>query len=241
MGFHIRMELKQDNIVSLYKLHNNQNVTSYELSDNESRHYHEFHNGQWHGIAKQISSDDKPVQIFHCQNVKRVEYHGYSNDGKIMCKQIHDGDSYVMTYYYNSGRLKEEQPVLKYGGQNGLDANHGWVRTWFDDEQHQLMSESHRVKGKKSGEYKEWYQSGVIKKKGRYSHNKKEGLWQRWYESGNLKYEREYFDGRLRGIYHTYYDKPGMLLEYEVNYNSNWREGSYKSLYPNALFPKEQG
>ncbi|RYE15019.1 MAG: hypothetical protein EOP45_18905, partial [Sphingobacteriaceae bacterium] len=84
----------------------------------------------------------------------------------------------------------------------------------------------------KNGEVKEYYDNGILKRRGFYHNNQPEGTIKEWYDNGNLKSERHYKsrkqagtwkewfeEGSLKTVYH--FDDAGQLAGQMISYFDN--------------------
>ena len=112
------------------------------------------------------------------------------------------------------------------------------------------------IKGKREGEWLEYYKNGEVKEKSNFKDGKAEGESLRYYKSGELKNKNNWKDGKLEGE-RLYYYKNGQLwrknnykdgklkgeefwyyesgeLEYKYNYKNGKPEGEWLDYYKNG-------
>lgn len=91
-------------------------------------------------------------------------------------------------------------------------------KIYYPDGNLHLVGYKSRVQQKKmiyewSGESKEFYNTGVLKSEGVYSHNELQGVWVQYYPSGERSWEVSYVDGYKQGAYKHYYKNGALHVE----------------------------
>lgn len=123
-----------------------------------------------------------------------------------------------ITFYYPSGRLKEQRPV---DAQGRID---GQAQRWYDDGS--LMARVPYVKGQKDGLETRYNRAGDVTLKYHWKDDRLNGLQSSYYASGQLEREVMRQDGHEVGTEKMYYadGKP----QATVTWKDGWRDGPYR-------------
>ncbi|NND93369.1 MAG: hypothetical protein HKN45_00775 [Flavobacteriales bacterium] len=93
----------------------------------------------------------------------------------------------------------------------------GLWRTWHTNGE--LYKEGHVKADKEHGEYREYYENGILRYHYHYDMGKKTGKWLGWYEDGTIYTERNFKDDKLNGRL-VHYDEKG-----NARMSEEYREG----------------
>ena len=96
--------------------------------------------------------------------------------------------------------------------QNGLQ--NGWTVFWYKSGR--KKSAQFWNKGRKTGDYKEWNNSGELGKEplkleGKYNDGEKNGTWKYYRSDGSVQYEYQLENGKMKRI--RGWDEAGKLLQ----------------------------
>jgi antitoxin component YwqK of YwqJK toxin-antitoxin module len=94
------------------------------------------------------------------------------------------------------------------------------------------MSETNFANGKKTGQFRQYYDNSKIQEESVYKNDIKNGI-SRWYnKGGRLIAEYHYRDGNFEGIQKTFYEND--TVQAVSNYSGNQLSGEYKEYYRNG-------
>jgi antitoxin component YwqK of YwqJK toxin-antitoxin module len=96
------------------------------------------------------------------------------------------------------------RPMVMRSYEKGIKK--GLWRTWHPNGN--LFKEGTVIDEKEHGEYKEYYENGVLRYEYHYDMGKKNGRWLGWYENGDPYTERNFKDDKLHGRL-VHYDEAG--------------------------------
>lgn len=151
------------------------------------------------------------TQGFYKNDKKRGAWKEYYKTGQLRKVYSFDGHGKrtgAEAYYSESGKLVNEKiPTIN----RGLVA-----KSYFDDGKLHIiynLSQNKRKQYEKTGSYKEYYQSGVLKIESEYVNNELSGLWKQYFDTGEVEWEVEYFKGYKQGSYKQFYKSGQLKLE----------------------------
>lgn len=114
-----------------------------------------------------------------------------------------DKNQIIITGFYNSGSKKLEGIYFLKKELDLIDFNNFYKSSFWLD-------------AVKDGDYKEWYNGGILKEQGIFIKGKKNGEYRQWYENGNLMAKQNLIDGKEEGEITTYYETGGLKLKYQA-------------------------
>ncbi|NNC84384.1 MAG: toxin-antitoxin system YwqK family antitoxin [Flavobacteriales bacterium] len=107
---------------------------------------------------------------------------------------------------------KDGTPMAMRSYVNGV--KQGLWRTWHPNGN--MFKEGTVIDEKEHGEYKEYYENGILRYQYHYDMGKKTGRWLGWYEDGTIYTERNFKDDQLHGrlVHYDENGEPRMTEEY---------------------------
>jgi len=93
-------------------------------------------------------------------------------------------------------------------------------------------------KGKREGEWLEYYKNGSLESKSNYKDGKEEGELFWYYQNGKLEIKGNYKDGKEEGEFLSY-DVNGQLV-YKYNYKEGELEGEWLNYYENSQLKEKR-
>lgn len=144
-------------------------------------------------------SKSKQAIIVHDAKSNRSTAIFYHENGNVLSKGIYRSmkkDS-VWLNFAPSGRLSSSE-TFKGDVLDGKKVIY-YLSEDASDRTQRILSISNYVDGKLSGEYVEYFDSGIVKTKGTYDKNVKVGIWETNHPNGNLMNLERYKNGELHG------------------------------------------
>lgn len=162
--------------------------------------------------------------IKHGEGAKRSEAFFYHDNSKLMSYGIYRNqkkDS-IWLNFGPSGRLSSSETYVN-------DVLHGKMTIYYipedpNDKSQKVAEVRNYVDGKLDGEYVEYFNTGVVKKKGKYSMGKKIGVWEQYNLGGKRNIQERFKDGMLHGWCYAY-DDTGKLVGKQYYYNNKRLQG----------------
>lgn len=132
--------------------------------------------------------------------------------------------------YYDDGKVKIAGSYymgIPEGVRREYDRMGNIIKSYFFINGKIILEGIIDEKGLKQGEFKEYYETGVLSAEGRYKDSRPVGYWKYYYPGGNLYQEGEYDSkGRKTGKWLTYFDNG--QIQKEEYFEKDLHEGEYK-------------
>jgi len=149
-------------------------------------------------------------------NLKMYDISGYKIAEGLYVKDKREGT----WYYYGADSLKIGEEIYKNGVKNGLE------KTFYRGTG-KLYQQVMFVNGKKEGIYKQYFESGVLKRDATYKNDTLEGKVMYYHPNTKKLMEGTYVKGLRNGEF-NYYDESGKLIETLHYRMGKLREDDYK-------------
>ena len=127
----------------------------------------------------------------------------------------------VVTRKWENGNIKVESQYFK--DIEGKMVQHGYYKEYY--ESGKVKREENIVDGKREGKSVLYYESGKVEWEVNYLDGKLEGKSVEYYESGKVKREGNLVDGKLEGKWVSYYESGKVFIE--GNIVDGKREGKW--------------
>ena len=88
-----------------------------------------------------------------------------------------------------------------------------------------VRMEYYILNGKKHGNHKEWYKSGILEHEKTYKNGKQDGPYKTYFKNGQLRHEGTYKDGKQDGPYKIYYENG------QINIEGNMKDGELDGVW----------
>lgn len=144
-------------------------------------------------------------------NKERISYF---DNGTIKSETKKVNDAYIIITYYESGSLFWEMPL-----------SNGFYREYL--ESGPLVIESNYVDGELSGEWKKFYDTGVLEWVVHYKDGYRDGVYQNYFKNGQLKLEGKMLKDKKHGIEKRYLEDGHLEWsgKYKVDlFDKNWEQ-----------------
>lgn len=149
-------------------------------------------------------------------NLKMYDIAGYKMAEGLYTKGKREGN----WYYYGADSMKVGEEVYKNGLKDGLEKVYYRGST-------KLYQQTMFVAGKKEGIYKQYFESGVLKRDGTFKNDTLEGKITYYHPNAKKLMEGQYIRGIRDGEF-KYYDESGKLIETLHYTRGKLREDDYK-------------
>ena len=156
-------------------------------------------------------------------------YYSYYKSGEILQEGYFvNGKKHGMwTQYYLSGNKKNEIEYL----DGDVNINNPLIK--YKEDESVLSSQFVKIIDEKivnDGLYIEFFETGIVKKRGIYTNNTKSGNWFEYYDDGSIFSEIFYDNGS--GLFKSYYPSKKLLLK--GKYKNNERDGKWTKYFENG-------
>jgi len=176
--------------------------------------------------------------IKHGAGAKRSEAYFYHDNGKLMSYGIyHDlkKDSIWLTFG-PTGKLSNSE-TYKNDLLNGKKTIY-YIPEEFNDKSQIISGISYYTDGKLNGEYTEYFNSTVVRVKGKYVMNKKVGIWETYHYNGKKMMLERFKDGARHG-WCSAFDESGKETGKQYFFNGKRLQG--KELETKLQYFKQKG
>ena len=174
-------------------------------------------------VLSQVKHDDGPYKEYNENGILKKEGF-YKNDKKFS----------TWKEYYDTGQLKKIYAFNLLGQLTGIEENYSESGDLISETKpsneggliHKSLYENGNVqfvynlipsKNKnyfiKNGEYKEYYESGILKIESQYSNNELSFFWKQYYLTGEMEWEVAYFNGYKQEVYKQFYKNGKLKIE----------------------------
>ncbi|MHC8304558.1 toxin-antitoxin system YwqK family antitoxin [Pseudomonas sp. PB3P13] len=176
-----------------------------------------YRNNVWHGAALGYYPKGQLKYSTHFVHGKAQGLSTHYHENGAIKSTRHDIDSKPegwLTDYFIDGKVKEKAYY-----QDGKRLSYA---RWNEQEA-QLFQWQWDDKGRKQGDFKEWYKDGQLKSHAVYADDKIEGTLRAWHENGQISSSTEYQGNVPQGIQRNW--KPDGRLTRECHYEAGKRQG----------------
>ncbi len=156
-----------------------------------------YNNGELHGIYRSYDTDQKLFYEYENQKGKIISYTFYNKDGKIIANGSNKDGEFYYKGYTPYGKLVSEGLYDVAGGMTGK-----WK---FYSANGVLESEGNYLDDMISGEYREYYMNGMIRKISSYENGNLSGYFVEYHPNGKMKSQGWLKDNFKVGEWRDYY------------------------------------